>query len=293
MSTMTAATKSTAPEQAPTVTWRDAVTPLSRASRRRWTICYALLLVLLAASVVDDTFAIDKRSDDEQTPLVLVAGLVVVFGMLRRGTRRIAALDHPDLDERDIEARNSAYRVAFPLLVLVIIAALVLLATSAPDMTRTFRTDQVIRIGGEGWFVDAQALIGLGLWIGLWAVFLPTGALAWREPDALEPETGGGGLAEPIRDALLGFALAGSMVASLATESDVGFVGFIAALALLGGLARRAGGQPMLSRQRKWRVAIGIVIILILVGIAVAIGSGGDEIEGGIIDGGGGSSSGR
>jgi len=37
------------------VTWRDAVTPLSPASRRRWTACYALLLTLLAATVVAQT----------------------------------------------------------------------------------------------------------------------------------------------------------------------------------------------------------------------------------------------
>ena len=91
---------------APDVTWRDAVTPLSRASRRRWALAYALLLALAAASVADGsgTFAVD----DDAVPLVLVVALPVVFGMLRRGTRRIAALDHPELDERDVDARNAA-----------------------------------------------------------------------------------------------------------------------------------------------------------------------------------------
>ena len=116
MSTMAASATNT-----PDVTWRDALTPLSRASRRRWTACYALLLVLLALSVFVDAFAVGRGSD-EQIPLILLVGVPIVFGMLRRGTRRIAALDHPDLDERDVAARNGAYRIAFPLLVLVVVA---------------------------------------------------------------------------------------------------------------------------------------------------------------------------
>ena len=101
-------TVATPAEQPDVVTWRDAVTPLSRASRQRWTIAYAILLALLASSVVGDTFAIE-RTGIQAVPLVLLVALAVVFGMLRRGTRRIAALDHPDLDERDVAARNSAY----------------------------------------------------------------------------------------------------------------------------------------------------------------------------------------
>ena len=62
---------------------------------------------------------------------------------------------------------------------------------------------------------------------------------------------------------------------------------FTAVLALLGGLARRAGGQSMMSRQRKWRVAIGIVLLLILVAIAVTGATASDSSE----RGGGGRSS--
>ncbi len=282
MSTMAASTPTTATHE---VTWRDAVTPLSRASRRRWTACYAALLMALAASVVDDTFAV-ARHDGEAIPLTLIAALLVVFGMLRRGTRRIAALDHPDLDERDIEARNRAYRIAFPLLVLVTVAALILLAIAAPELERSIRVGPQVHETTNGLLVEPQALIGLGLWIGLWAVFLPTGTLAWHEPDALEPKIGGGGLPEPLRDALLGLALAGGIAAILIANSDVGFYLLIASLALLGGLARRAGGQAMMSRQRKWRIAIGIVMILIVVAIAVALNTCA-EGDGGIVDGGG------
>ena len=248
----------------PDVTWRDAITPSSRASRRRWTICYALLLVLLAVSVVDDTFAVGRGSED-QIPIILIVALPVVFGMLRRGTRRITAFDHPDLDERDVAARNSAYRIAFPLLALVVVAALVLLAVAAPDADRTL----LVGVTQDGSFVEPLAFVGLGLWIALWAIFLPTGVLAWREPDALESETGDGRLSERIRDALLGLALGGGIALVVLAESDSGLWPFVATLALLGGLGRRAAGQPMMSRQRKIRVAVGVAMILVLLFVAL------------------------
>jgi hypothetical protein len=279
VSTMAAGTSTS---NRPGVTWRDAVTPLSRASRRRWTACFALLLALLGASVVSDTFAVG-RSDEQVTPVILFVALPVVFGMLRRGTRRIAALDHPDLDERDVTARDAAYRVAFPLLVLVMLATFLGLAFVLPDAVRHLRHPGVEATElRDGWFLDAQALIGLGLWLALWSVYLPTGALAWREPDAIEPETASGGLPEPVRDAVLGLALTGAIVTSLVADDDTGTLLFVAALALLGGLARRAAGQPMMSRRRRWRVAIGIVLILIVVALAFVVG--------GATEGGGGAS---
>ncbi len=248
----------------PDVTWRDAVTPLSRASRRRWTACYALLLLLAAASVIDDAFAVGRGSDD-QIPLLLLVAVPVVFGMLRRGTRRLTALDHPDLDERDVAARNSAYRIAFPLLALVVVATLALLVVTLHDAERVGEAGVPL----DGWLVDGQVMVGLAVWFLLWAVFLPTGVLAWLEPDALESETDGGRLSEPIRDALLGLALAGGIAIVLLADSDAGLWPFAATLALLGGLGRRAAGQPMMSRQRKLRVAIGIAMILVLVLIAL------------------------
>lgn len=242
MSTMAATSPEPATSRPSEPTWRDAVTPLSRASRRRWTACYALLLGLVAAFITIQRLGPAPRSDRGDIPLILFVAVPVVFGMLRRGTRRIAALDHPDLDERDIAARNNAYRVAFPLFALVVIAALVMLAFALPDAVRRIPLgpdDAEIR---GGWFVDIQALTGLGLWLALWAVYLPTGVLAWREPDALEAEEARG-LPEPLRDALLGLALAGGVALSLATDSDGGVVLFVASLALLGALARRAGGH--------------------------------------------------
>ena len=269
MSTMTAEKPTSS--DAPDVTWRDAVTPLSRSSRRRWTGAYALLLSLLAAGVVDDAFAV-RRGDDEVIPFILVVAVPVVFGMLRRGTRRIAALDHPDLDERDIAARNAAYRLAYPLLVLVLAATVVLFMAYLPDSTRDFRT---------GWFLDPNALVGAVLWILLWAVYLPTGVLAWREPDALDPELAGPGLSEATRDALLGLALAGGIALSLGADSDSGTVLFVAALTLLGALARRAAGQPVMSRPRKVRVAIGVGMILVVVALGLGFAAVGSQSGGG------------
>jgi hypothetical protein len=268
MSTMAAQTPASPGRPAQEVTWRDAVTPRSRASRRRWAVCYVVLLVLLAATVVDRSLFPHRL-----VPLTVVVPPFIVFGMLRRGTRRIAALDHPNLDERDIAARNSAYRIAFPLLVLVVGATLVLLALSAPEGIRTVRVTRFGPVHDHALFVTPEALLGAGTWIALWAAFLPTGVLAWREPDALEPEdAGGGALSEPLRDAVLGLALAAGIAIGIADNSDAGLLSIIAALALLGGLARRAAGQPMMSRQRQWRIAIGIVLILIVAGLAFVLG---------------------
>ncbi len=277
MSTMTAQTPATTMDDRPDVTWRDAATPLSRASRRRWTACYVLLLMLLAAAVIDDAFAINE-DDGADLPLIMFIAVPVVFGMLRRGTRRITALDHPALDERDIDARNSAYRVAFPLLVLVILASLVLLGAFGLDETqRNTRLGENAVLTESLSVVDPKALIGLGLWIALWAAFLPTGALAWREPDALELESedGGRGLRESVRDAVLGVTLAAGVMVSLISEGDSPALLFVAALAVAGALGRRALGQPAMSRQRKWRVAIGLMLIAILVVAALLSSSSG------------------
>ena len=267
------------------VTWRDAVTPMSRASRRRWTVTYALLLVLLLASALGDTFAVDHvPGSGPVRPLILLIAVPVVFGMLRRGTRRVTALDHPDLDERDIAARNAAYRVAFPLLVLVLLATLVMLMLALPDMEHRARVAPNSYDVDSGWFLGTEPMIAVAVWLLLWAVYLPTGALAWREPDALEPAFEGRGLGEPIRDALLGSALVVAIALSLIEESNAPAMLFVAALALLGALARRAAGRPVMSRQRKLRVAIGIGLILLVAALAVAFAAGGGSTEGGLVD---------
>jgi hypothetical protein len=267
VTTMAAPTTSIATHE---VTWRDAVTPLSRASRRRWTACYGVLLILLAATEVDDRFTV-SANHNHVLPFILLVALPVVFGMLRRGTRRIAALDHPNLDERDIAARDAAYRIAFPLLVIVALAALVLLGLAAPSIDRPGPGSS----STPGTFVEAGAFIGLGVWIALWAVFLPTGALAWREPDALDSELGGPGMPESVRDAILGFIILGGFTADVLTDVNMSFVVLGVSLALVGGLARRASGQSMMSRRRKWRVAIGLALIAIIAVWAIVATGGG------------------
>jgi hypothetical protein len=93
-----------------------------------------------------------------------------------------------------------------------VLAGLGLLAASGLEQTaRSTRLDAQTTLAEAIFVIDPWALINLGLWIALWAPFLPTGTLASREPDALELELadddGSGGFSEAIRDAVLGVAL--------------------------------------------------------------------------------------
>lgn len=97
--------------------WRDALTPHDRPSRQRWTASWALLLLALGAGALDSGVN-EAVADDGRGALALVL-LVLVFGMFRRGTRRLTATDHPELDERDRRARERASRLALPAFVLV------------------------------------------------------------------------------------------------------------------------------------------------------------------------------
>jgi hypothetical protein len=219
------------------LTWRDAITPEGRASRRRWTVIYPGLLGLSAWSAV-------ATYDDGEGGLgaLSVVALIIVFGMLRRSTRRLTALDHPDLDERDRLARDRAFRLAYPLLMAVLVISLAALALVLPEVSREVPADSGGTIAIPGGFLRLEALFGLGLWLVLWAVFLPTGVFAWREPDALDPEPGEGaaGLSEAARDGLLGAALAAGVVVGIVQDVDVfALLPFVGALALLGWLARR------------------------------------------------------
>ena len=215
-------------------TWRDAITPASRAGRRRWTLAYALLLVF--AAVYFGTTDVDPGGGADW---LVIAALFVVFGMLRRGTRRLTAIDHPGLDERDALARDRAFRLAYPLLLAVLLAVLVLLVVALPDTDHTVQRGAT-RVVASGWFLAPDTLVGLTAWIVLWAMFLPTGVLAWREPDALEPDEPAGGLSEPARDALLGTALVAGLVLGFVLGSDlVALLPLAGVIALLGAAARR------------------------------------------------------
>ena len=113
--------------------------------------------------------------------------------MLRRSTRRLTALDHPELDERDRLARDRAFRLAYPLLLAVVVISLAVLALVLPEaapraVPADFPRGGTVLIAGS--FLQIEALIGLALWLVLSAIFLPTGVVAWREPDALKPDPG-------------------------------------------------------------------------------------------------------
>lgn len=253
------------------LTWRDAITPASRASRQRWTLAYALLLCFAGVYWWDATDAGDSGAET----LVVVA-LFVVFGMLRRGTRRLTAIDHPGLDERDVLARDRAFRLAYPLLLLVLLVALAVLLFELPDITRTTVQGDT-RVLTDGSFLGGMALPGLALWVALWAIFLPTGVLAWREPDALAPDSDPDalpfGMPEIARDALLGAALAGGLVLGLLQESDlVALLPLVGVLMLLGAVARRAAGQPPVQAATLWQFAAGFVLVIVFVAVLLLTG---------------------
>jgi hypothetical protein len=244
-------------------TWRDAITPVSRASRRRWTLAYALLLCFSGVF-----FGLQWEHD--AAGVLLLIALFVVFGMLRRGTRRLTALDHPQLDERDALARDRAFRLAYPLLLVVLVAVLAILAFAVPD-AKHVTVQSGVHVTQSGGFLDPNTLLGLAVWIALWAVFLPTGVLAWNEPDALLPEPDAPGLAMPevARDALLATALgAGLLLGLLDANGLLCLLPFVGTLVVLGALGRRAAGQPPIQTSTLWRLAVALVL---LGGIAAAL----------------------
>jgi len=251
------------------MTWRDAVTPASRASRRRWTAVYPLLLTGAGVAVAAPHLL--GLGENSGVTFGLLIVMAVVFGMLRRGTRRLTAVDHPELDERDAFARAQAFRAAYPLLLTVLILTfLALFLVLLPEIDRTTREGPNITGSESGFFVTSVGLIGVLLWGFFWAVFLPTGVLAWREPDALERETvtRARGVSEPVRDALLASALAVGLGASLVDDTSFWVLALLlVVLAALGGRARRAAGEPALSAATKG----GLGVALLLIGTAFAL----------------------
>ncbi len=265
------------------MTWRDAVTPLSRSSRRRWTVAYALLLLLggllvAAPETVVSLWRADAGTGDVARDtagngwLPLLVALLIVFGMLRRGTRRLTAVDHPLLDERDLVARDRAFRLAYPLLLAVLALTAVALLMVLPDIERTEVLSKTRNYAAssvdDGSFLTSEAVLGLVLWGGLWAVFLPTGILAWNEPDSLStgPAWSPAGLSEPLRDALVGVSAAGALILpSVGWDGTLSLLPLIAVLTLLGALARRAAGQRPISPAMVW--ALGAVVAVVALGL--------------------------
>ncbi len=256
------------------ITWRDAVTPASRASRRRWTAVYPLLLT--GGGVVVAAPQLLGLGDDSGLAWGFLIVMAVVFGMLRRGTRRLTAVDHPELDERDESARADAFRAAYPFLLAVLALSAVALFVVLPDIDRSTRQGATITSSESGFFLTAEAMIGFLLWGFLWAVFLPTGVLAWREPDALDGETvtRERGVSEPVRDALLACALAVGLGASLLSDTSVWLLlALLLVLTALGGLARRSAGEPAVSTPTKGGLGVACLIVGGLFAV-LAVGGG-------------------
>jgi hypothetical protein len=228
--------------------WRDAMTPLSRASRRRWAAIYPLVLTAVAAiSLWEKELGLDGRRLDALWWVALVS-LIVVFGMLRRGTRRLAATDHPDLDERDTGARDRAFRLAYPLLMVILVATVTgMVAANHP--------------------VDSVGLRNMVLWTALWWVFLPTGVLAWQEPDGLPADPDAiPALSERARDAVFGLALAASLMLALVPAWALALLPLLAVRSILGFLAWRGSGRPLIENARIGRIAFSLVLFGVALG---------------------------
>ena len=257
-----------APEGSPQwITWREAITPLSRASRRRWVVFYVLLL--LASGAVAgwrEGLGLDERAGDSLFIAVVV--MFLVFGMLRRGTRQLTAIDRPRLDERDRQELHSAFRYAYPLFMAVMVASFAVLALTLPDAKRRYRDDGVTQID-VGQFLGPDALVGIPVWVFLWAVFLPTAVLAWREPDPVPgDEDAMEGPSELVRDLLLAAAL----VAAILVEPLDGNGGYAALLLLVGALAAIAGWwRHAFGQQAVSRALHTLGIFLVVMGAASLI----------------------
>lgn len=278
MSELTMSEASPARADLPLRTWRDAVTPLSRASRRRWTVVYAVLLIIGGVSEAwPDALGLTDDTDGAMQ-FILIVALLVVFGMLRRGTRRLAAGDHPALDERDIEARDRAFRLAYPLLLLVMAITFVVFMLALPEGSRIVSQSPDIVERETVSYLRNEVLMGLLLWGFLWAVYLPTGVLAWREPDSVTPDPAQV-LPEAARDGLLAATLVLGLVLS-GLGSGFGVVLFAGALATLGVLARRKAGQPLVSVFTLWLVFVVIALIAAVLAVfTLEITGGGSSGE--------------
>jgi hypothetical protein len=224
--------------------WREAITPLSRASRRRWLVVYVLLLVVTGA-LTGWSDALGTPQVDYAPPLVAVVALFVVFGMLRRGIRQIAAFDRPALDERDQQQFVSAFRYAYPLLLAVAAASLAVLVLTLPETESQTYAIGATDVAGRRFLLSGEVLAGLALWGLLWAVFLPTAVLAWREPDPILPDDRGDAMGgESIRDLLLAVGLAVSVYIGVTSDSSLyGLLALAAAVALVAGGRRQQFGR--------------------------------------------------
>jgi hypothetical protein len=265
----------------PTDPWRAELTPRSRASRRRWTVVLAALLLALGACAIDDRIH-DALLRDGPGARSLLYGilLLVVFGLLRRGTRRLGRLrggQLGDLDERDTAARDRAFRTAFALFLLVVVVTVWSLNTILPQATRSAE-GRVL----EGVVLDPDVVTALVAWFLAWAAFLPTAALAWREPDAppADEDEPRPVLSELTRDGLVAASLiAGAVISGVVPDNNAGTeilcapLPFVVLAVAVGVLHSRGSGRSWAgSAAGGWRL---IAVLAITVGLAMAVGLSG------------------
>jgi hypothetical protein len=258
----------------PTDPWRAELTPRSRASRRRWTVVLAVLLLALGAGALDDRIH-DALLRDGPGGRSFLYGLLlfVVFGLLRRGTRRLGRLRGGQLgalDERDTAARDRAFRTAFALFLAVVVVTLWSLTSILPQATRSAE-GRVL----EGVVLDPDVVTSLVAWFVAWAVFLPTAALAWREPDAppADEDEPRPVLGELARDGLVAVALlAGAAISAALPDNHGGqelllaplpFVALALAVGVLRG--RRHGPPPRAAVAAEWPIAAVFLIVAVLI----------------------------
>lgn len=141
-------------------------------TRRALVMGYAALVLLLSASQV----WMDWRKGQSYTEIFALAGLLVLYFVLRKSVRHIA--DAPDelLDERLISLRNAGYLVAYRWLAMLVLPfAMVVYRFGVPEAE-----------GGAGRLVSAVAIPYLML-----AMALPSMVLAWQLPSERAEEASG------------------------------------------------------------------------------------------------------
>jgi uncharacterized membrane protein YhaH (DUF805 family) len=269
--------------------WRAELTPRSRASRRRWTVVLAALLLVFGATALDDGFhdALFRELDGART-LLYVVMLFVVFGLLRRGTRRLGRLRGGhlgDIDERDTAARDRAFRTAFGMFLLVVVVTLFSLPAILPGSDSA--SDDPT---GNEVLLDGDAVNALVCWLVAWAVFLPTAALAWREPDAppVDDDDPRPVLGEFLRDGLVGASLlAGAAIsASLpeersGTEVLVAPLPFVVLAVVVGVLHGRRHGASWRRSLFGGGAVIGLILVVAVIPVLLLAAS---EETGGYVD---------
>lgn len=261
--------------------WREELTPRTRASRRRWAVVETVLLLAMGATALSGGLRDALAGDGDGRGLVLLVALLVVFGVLQRGTRSLGSLrsGDGDLDERDLASRHRAFRTAFGLFLVVLLATLACLPAALPDGTTG--AGDARQVGGS--YLDGGDLTTLGIWLFSWAVLLPTVALAWREPDAppLEDEDVRPVLGEGVRDLLLVAALllgAGIAVASPTGDATIQslvlpYVPFAVLVCVIGAIrGRRAGDRPLRAAFRGWRIVTALLVVSTL-GVLLGLGT--------------------